>query len=174
MGRVEMRGVEPGSPEFRRRFASMAQDVAMLSFPVMLGAVAMMPDLLRVWLDQRWLAGTVAAQLVMLSGLPLVFSYCLDAVFLAAKLSSVFRTTATIQAISVLVTVLCAAPFGLNVTCVALAIRPWLVLPLFLPVLRRRCHVPDLAAARIAAPVAARRRHHDGHSEPAVPASGMA
>ncbi len=41
-----------------------------------------------------------------------------------------------------LVTVLCAAPFGLNVTCVALAIRPWLVLPLFLPVLRRRCHVP--------------------------------
>ena len=142
VGRIELRELEPGSEAFRRRFAGMVQDVALLSFPVLLGAAVMMPDLLRVWLDQRWLAGTVAAQLVMLSGLSLVFSYCLDAAFLAAKLSSVFSAMATAQAVTVLITVLCAAPFGLNATCLALAVRPWLLLPVFLLVFRRRCHVP--------------------------------
>jgi O-antigen/teichoic acid export membrane protein len=144
VGRIELRDVPPGSPEFGRRFAGMVQDVALLAFPVMLGAAALIPDLFRLWLDQRWLPGTVATQLVLLGGLPLVFSYCLDAAFLAAKLSSVFRTMATVQTVSMVATVLCAAPFGLNATCLALAVRPWLVLPFFLITFGRECRLSVL------------------------------
>jgi polysaccharide transporter, PST family len=144
VGRIELRNMVPGSPEFGRRFTEMAEEVALLAFPVMLGAAALIPDLFRLWLDQRWLAGTVATQLVLLGGLPLVFSYCLDAAFLAAKLSSVFRTMATVQTVSMVATVLCASPFGLNATCLALAIRPWLVLPFFLLAFSRSCQLPAL------------------------------
>ena len=142
VGRIELRRLQPSSPEFRRYFARMEQDVALLSFPILLGTAALMPDLFRVWLDQRWLDGIVPAQLVILSGLPLVFTYCLDVAFLAANLSSYFRRMATAQAVTVIATVLCAAPFGLNVACLALAVRPWLLLPFLLSMFRRRCGVP--------------------------------
>jgi O-antigen/teichoic acid export membrane protein len=142
VGRIELRGLRPGSPEFRRRFESMAQNCALLAFPAMLGAAAMIPDLFHIWLDQRWLDGAVAAQLVIISGLPLVFTYCLDSAFLAAKQSSFFKIMATAQTVTLLITVLCTVPFGLNVMCLALAIRPWLLLPFFLSSFRRRCDMP--------------------------------
>jgi O-antigen/teichoic acid export membrane protein len=106
VGRIELRGLRPGSPEFRRRFESMAQNCALLAFPAMLGAAAMIPDLFHIWLDQRWLDGAVAAQLVIISGLPLVFTYCLDSAFLAAKQSSFFKIMATAQTVTLLITVL--------------------------------------------------------------------
>jgi O-antigen/teichoic acid export membrane protein len=138
VGRIEMRDCAPDSAEFRRRFIRMAQDAGFLSCPILLGATVIMPDLFRVWLDQRWLPGIAAAQLTMVSGLPMVYASCLDAALLASKLSSVFRTTSTIQAVTVLLVALCAAPFGLTMTCAALAIRPWLLLPFFLWIFLRR------------------------------------
>jgi len=148
IGRIELRNLPPEAAEFQRRFVSMAQNVAVLFFPILLGTAVIMPDLFRVWLDQRWQAGTVAAQLIMLSGLPLVFYYCIDAALLAAKLSSLFRTMATVQTVTVLVTMLGVAPFGLNATCLALAVRPWILLPLFLVVFYRQCHLPVLKVLR--------------------------
>ncbi len=142
VGRIELRGNPPGSAEFQRRFIRMAQEVALVSFPVLLGAAVIMPALMRLWLDERWLEGTLAAQLILVSGLPLVYTYCLDSALLGAKLSSVFRTMTMVQAATVLLTVAAAAPFGLNLTCLALAVRPWLLLPLFLWMFRRACDVP--------------------------------
>jgi PST family polysaccharide transporter len=152
VGRIELRKLQPGSPELQQRFARIMQDGALLSFPALLGTVVIMPDLIGVWLDPRWLPGTVAAQFVVLGGLPLVVFYCLDAALLAAKLSSVFRTMATVQAVTVLVTVLCVAPFGLDATCLALAVRPWLLLPPFLWVFRQRCHLAAIQVLRPALP----------------------
>jgi len=142
VGRIELRSLPAGSREFERRFASMTQDVALVSFPILLGAATLMPELYRLWLDQRWLAGVVPAQLVLLSGVPLVLFYCIDAALLGAKMSAVFKRMSTVQAVVMAVTVLCAAPFGLDLTCLALAGRPWVLLPLYLSVLRRRCGVP--------------------------------
>jgi PST family polysaccharide transporter len=145
VGRIELRTLRAGTAEFERRFARMLQDVALVAFPLLLGAATVMPDLYHLWLDQRWLGGVVPAQLILLSGVPLTIFYCADAAFLGARLSALFKWTATLQAVTTAVTVLCGAPFGLDPACAALAVRPWLLLPLYLSLLRRRCRLAGAA-----------------------------
>jgi O-antigen/teichoic acid export membrane protein len=142
VGRIELRDFKPGSPEFERIFSAMTQSASVLSFPMFLGTAALVPDLFRAWLGDRWLDAVVPTQLILLGGLPQVFFYCIDAALLATNLSSVFRRLSTIQTLTIVVTVLCAAPFGLDVTCLALAIRPWVLLPFFLARVRRSCQLP--------------------------------
>jgi PST family polysaccharide transporter len=146
VGRIEMRAAPLGSAEFAQNFARMVQKVSILSFPLFLGMTALVPELFRLWLDHRWAAGVVPTQLILLSGLPLVLFYCIDAALLAGNLSGVFRKMANLQGLTIIVTVLCCAPFGLDVTCLALAIRPWLMLPLFLAMFGRACRMPVFAA----------------------------
>jgi PST family polysaccharide transporter len=142
VGRIELRDAKPGSREFERTFTGMTQTASVLSFPLFLGTAALVPDLFRAWLGERWLPGIVPAQLILLGGLPSVFFYCIDAALLAANLSSVYKRTSTVQTLTIVATVLGAAPFGLEATCLALAIRPWLLLPFFLRLIRRSCQVP--------------------------------
>lgn len=149
VGRIELRDAKPGSPEFGRTFSEMTQTSSVLSFPLFLGMAAVAPDLFRAWLGERWLPGLVPAQLILLSGLPFVFFYCIDAALLAANLSSVYKRISTVQTLTIVATVLCAAPFGLKLTCLALAIRPWLLLPFFLRLIRRSCQLPIYDALRL-------------------------
>jgi O-antigen/teichoic acid export membrane protein len=142
VGRLELREFKPGSAEFRRKFAAMLQKSSVLSFPALLGTAAVTPDLFHVWLGERWQGATVATQLILLSGLPFVFFYCIDSALLAAKLSSVYMRLSAVQALTTLATVLCATPFGLNAVCLSLAIRSWVLLPCFLWLVRRVCHLP--------------------------------
>jgi len=141
VGRIELRDSKPGSPEFEQTFSTMAQNISLLTFPILVGAAAMTPDLFRIWLDQRWQAGVIPTQLLLLSGLPLVFLYCIDAALLAANLSSMFKWSATIQTVSIIAVMICASPFGLDVTCLMLAIRAWMLLPFFFWWVRRACHL---------------------------------
>ena len=101
----------------------------------------MTPDLFHVWLGERWEGGRRDAA-GPTGGLPFVFFYCINSALLAAKLSSVYMRLAAVQGLTTLVTVLCAAPFGLDATCLSLAIRPWVLLPYFLWLVRRLCHLP--------------------------------
>ena len=142
VGRIELRASKPGSSEFTRTFTKMTQNVTLLSFPIFLGAAALTPDVFRIWLNERWLAGVVPMQFMLLSGIPLVLFYCIDAAFFAANQSRLYVRTAVAQTVTISATVLCAAPFGLDLTCLSLAIRPWLLLPIFLILLRRSCHLP--------------------------------
>jgi O-antigen/teichoic acid export membrane protein len=144
VGRVELRHVKPGSAEFGDIFAKLTQNVALLSFPIFVGAAAVTPDLFRIWLDQRWAAGVVPMQFMLLGGIPFVFYYCIDAAFLAANLSRLFAWATMMQAVTIVLTVLCTGPFGLDPTCLGLAIRPWLLLPLVLLWLHRACRLPIL------------------------------
>jgi O-antigen/teichoic acid export membrane protein len=143
VGRIELRHSQPGSPEFARVFSSMTQDASFLSIPMFLGAAALTPDLFQVWLDQRWLAGVIPTQLMLLLGVPLVLFSCIDSALLAANLSTVFRRMASIQAWTSTATVLVVAPFGLNAICLALAVRQWVCIPIFLVLFRRPCHMRD-------------------------------
>jgi O-antigen/teichoic acid export membrane protein len=149
VGRVELRKFALGSKEFQQRFADMGRDAAMVTFPILFGTAAIMPELLRIWLDPRWAAGTVAAQVLLLGGLPLVISYSVDAALLAAKLSSVLRTLTTLQAVTVVLTVAVAAPFGLTATSVALAVRSAVILAIYVGVYARRC---DMRTADVMRP----------------------
>ena len=142
VGRIELRDSRFGSPGFEQTFTAITQKASVLSFPLFLGAAALVPDLFRVWLGERWLEGIVPTQLILLSGVPFVFFYCIDAALLAANLSSVFKKMATVQTLTIVATVLCAAPFGLDLTCLCLAIRSWLLLPFFLWLVCRSCRLP--------------------------------
>jgi PST family polysaccharide transporter len=148
VGRIELRNAKVGSAEFELIYSKMVQNVAVLSFPIFFGAAALAPDLFRVWLDPRWLAGAIPTQLVILSGLPLVFFYCNDAALLAGNLSTVLKRMANLQTLTLTATVLCAAPFGLDLVCLSLAIRQWVLLPIFLRLFGRACHMPSYSALR--------------------------
>jgi O-antigen/teichoic acid export membrane protein len=148
VGRIELRDAKPGSAEFVRIFSEMTQHASILAFPVFCGAAALSPDLFRVWLNHRWMPGVVPTQLMLISGVPLAFFYCIDSAFLGAKQSSVFKWTATLQTLTIMITVLCVAPFGLDMICLSLAIRSWVLLPIFLLWFRRACRLSVYTALR--------------------------
>jgi O-antigen/teichoic acid export membrane protein len=142
VGRIELRAEKIGTAEFERDFAKMAQNASVLSFPFFLGMASLIPSLFHLWLNRDWQAGIVPAQLVVLSGVPMVLFYSFDAALLAGNLSNIFRKFANLQGLTVAATVLCAAPFGLTATCFALAVRPWVLLPVFVIMFRRATNVP--------------------------------
>lgn len=148
VARIELRAEKPGSAPFEQMFRVVAQNVSLLSFPVFVGAAAVTPEIFRVWLDQRWSAGVLPMQLILLSGVPLAIFYCIDAAFFAANLSNMFARAATVQAVTISATVLCSGGLGLDATCAALAIRPWILLPFFLAALRGSCHLTIWKAMR--------------------------
>ena len=76
----------------------------------------------------------------------MVLFYSFDAALLAGNLSSVVRRIASLQFVTVAATVLCAAPFGLTATCLALAVRPWLLLPVIFMIFRRATKIPGRIA----------------------------
>ena len=118
----------------------MVRDVALVAAPL-LGAAAIMPELYRIWLDPRWLPGVVPAQLLLLSGPPLVMVYCFDVAYLAARQPAMFSRTSTIEAATTTVTMLVGAPFGLAAACLALLLRSWVALPFYVVSLRRKFQI---------------------------------
>jgi O-antigen/teichoic acid export membrane protein len=139
---VALRAKQSGTAEFALHIARVVQNVSMLSFPCFLGLAALVPELFRLGLDDRWAAGIVPTQLMLLSGLPLAVFYSIDAALLATNLSSLFRKMAHWQGLTLVATVLCAAPFGLTITCLALAIRSWIAMPVLVIISGRSCHIP--------------------------------
>ena len=127
VGRIELRNAAIGSAEFERIYAKMVQNVAVLSLPIFFGAASLAPDLFRIWLGQLWLPGVIPTQLIILSGLPLALFYCFDSALLAGNLSTVLKRMATLQALTITVTVLFTAPGGLDLVCVSLVVRQWLL-----------------------------------------------
>jgi O-antigen/teichoic acid export membrane protein len=146
VGRIELRAAKIGSAEFQRDFTKMVQNASILSFPFFLGTAALAPSLFHLWLNQQWQAGIVPAQLIMLGGVPMVLFYSFDAALLAGNLSSMVRRIASLQFVTVMATVLCAAPFGLTATCLALAVRPWLLLPVIFMIFGRATNIPHRSA----------------------------
>ena len=143
VGRIELRAEKLRSAGFERDFAKMVRNTSILAFPICLGTAALLPQLFHLWLNKDWQAGIVPAQLIMLSGAPMVLFYSFDAALLAGNLSSVFRKVANLQGITLAITVLCAAPFGLIVTCLALTVRSWILLAVVAIMFRRATHIPE-------------------------------
>lgn len=141
IGRVEMQRFEAGSASFEKVFVKMVEEISFLAFPLLLGAAAITPLLFSLWLDKRWFDAILPTQLMLISGVPLVLSYCVDASLLASRSSSTLVRTNGIQSLTLCATIFLFAPLGLNITCVAVAIRPWLVAPVSLYFLRKYCGV---------------------------------
>ena len=146
VGRIELRAAKIGSAEFHHDFAKMVQNASILSFPFFLGTAVLSPGLFHLWLNQQWQAGIVPTQLIVLGGVPMVLFYSFDAALLAGNLSSTVREIQSLQFVTVAATVVCAAPFGLIATCLALTVRPWLLLPFIFMIFRRATNIPGRSA----------------------------
>ncbi len=137
VARIEMRHYvddHSGLPDALRR---VLRDMAVLCFPMAIGAAVVMPVLFSVWLDARWAGGVVAAQLMMLMCLPYVTHYAVSAALLGLHRQKAVAVTSTIQTATTVVATLFAAPFGLTAAIGALSVQPVLTAPLPVFYLRR-------------------------------------
>src|SRR5258708_38848116 len=97
------------------------QKVSMLSFPCFLGLAALVPELFRLGLAERWAGGIVPTQLMLLSALPLTVFYSIAAALLATNLSSLVRKMTYWQGLALSASVPSSAPFRLIMPFLALA-----------------------------------------------------
>lgn len=132
-------------------------------FPLAIGGAVLLPDLFHVWLDSRWYPGIVSSQLMLLMAVPLVTVYLGNAILMAFNEQHYDALISTLQTISTVLVVLIAAPFGLLIAVLAIVFRPFLLLPLQISILTRRCAIrarvlfvpqlPSFAAASLAGAV---------------------
>jgi O-antigen/teichoic acid export membrane protein len=103
---------------------------ALLSVPVCIGGAAIIPTLFHAWLDPRWYAGIVPGQLLLLTCVPYVTIFTVGALLMALNQQRAEAWLETTQTLGAVVFVAIAAPFGLIVCAAAIALRPFVLLPL--------------------------------------------
>ena len=112
-----------------------------LCFPVCFGGAVLVPTLIHTWLNPKWSGAVLPAQLLLLSTCAWVSFYGGGMLFLALNQQ---RSEALMSVLQTATTVLAALSFGaygLTAVTVALAIRPFLLVPVEIFVVRRRCRV---------------------------------
>ena len=142
VARVELRkhadnraGLDAG---LRRTFTFLT----VFCFPLCIGGAVIVPTLFHVWLDPRWIGAVVPAQCLLLSCIPLVTQYLSGAALLAMNFQrkeamvSIAQTAVTVLAVAV------CAPLGLLAASIAIAARPFVLLPLSVGLLKRYCAIP--------------------------------
>jgi O-antigen/teichoic acid export membrane protein len=142
VARVELRHYEPGGTALRAAFQRLMRGVAVLAFPMAIGAAVTVPLLYSIWLDQRWQPGIFDAQALLLTVLPLVVCYCSGATLLALNFPDLDAKVSMLQTVSNALCVLAAAPFGLDVVCLVMVARQILFLPYPALVVARACGIP--------------------------------
>lgn len=155
VARIEMRRYTDDQTGLADALARVLRDMAVLSFPMAIGAAAVMPVLFAVWLDARWAGGVVAAQLLMLMCLPYVTHYALSSALLGLHQQKPVAKTSTVQTASTVLAMAVAAPFGLVPAAAALAIQPVLTAVLPVHYLRRASGIGLATVLRAQAPLLA-------------------
>jgi O-antigen/teichoic acid export membrane protein len=142
VARVVLRQYEKGQKELVEAFDSFLEDTALVAFPISCGAAAVMPLIFTILLDSRWQPAVFAAQLLILSVLPMLV-FCLGSgVLLAMRRPQDEAKLSLALALSGSFCVLLAAPFGLNAACFITLVRQLLLVPLPLQLVSLRCGIP--------------------------------
>lgn len=113
--------------------------MSLLTFPVCAAGAALVPILFHAWLDARWSAAVVPAQLMLLSSAPFVTFYGTTAVLYALNQQKWEAGIATILSVSLVVALAISARFGLVATTAAIAVVPLALTPLPILVTRQKC-----------------------------------
>lgn len=137
VARVDLRQYAAGSPELDRAVSELFRKVSVMCFPICFAAAALTPTLFHAWLDRRWAGGIVATQLMLLTCVPIVTSYCATSTLMALNRQKSEAFISAVQTASILLVVWCAARFGLTAVVFALLLRPLILLPLPAAYLRR-------------------------------------
>ncbi len=142
VARIELRRYH-GSPEgLEAAMQQLFRQMSLVCFPLCIGAAAVVPLLFHAWLDPRWFGAIPIAQMLMLMGIPCVTLYCTSALLLALNLQKWEALISTVQTLASVLAVVCFARFGIVAVAAALALRPMLLLPLPVLLLKRTCRLP--------------------------------
>lgn len=142
VARVDLRRYRHGEIALSNAFYRLLRDIALIGFPMSLGAAATIPLLISVWLDERWQPGIQACQLMFLTIPPQVVFYASSAVLMALNFPREEARVSVVQSVTNALFVLAAVPFGLNAVCVVMALRLFLLMPYPALVVSRVCGIP--------------------------------
>ncbi|HLZ66891.1 MAG TPA: oligosaccharide flippase family protein [Aliidongia sp.] len=147
VARVDLRRYRYGEEALGNSYYRLLRDIALIGFPMSLGAAATIPLLISVWLDERWQAGILASQLMFLTVPPQVFFHGASVVLLALNFPREEARLSTIQSLSNVLFVLVAVPFGLNAVCLFMVLRVFLLMPYPAILVSRVCGIPKRGMA---------------------------
>jgi O-antigen/teichoic acid export membrane protein len=152
VARIELRKHISMSPELSQSVALHLRTASAMCYPVCIGAVVVAPTLFHVWLDQRWYGGILTTQLILLTCVPGVTSYCATATLMALNRQGSEALASTVMALTIALAAWIAAPFGLTAVAIGLLARSLAILPLP-ALLLRRCgiSVRTLVSSQLAA-----------------------
>jgi len=153
VARLTLRQFADDPAKFAEAFQLVLRQIAILSFAVCCGLAAIMPTLFAALLDQRWQAGILAAQLMVLTGIPLTFYYCFTAAMLAARRPHLDSQIAVAVNATSALAVLLAASHGLYAACAAMLAQRIVMLPAPLIMLRRVAGISFVAVIWAQLPV---------------------
>ncbi|MEA2756311.1 MAG: hypothetical protein QOJ54_2600 [Aliidongia sp.] len=153
VARIYLRQYRRGEEALCHAFYRLLRDVALISFPMSLGAAATIPLLFSVWLDARWQTGIEAAQLMFLTVPPLVVFYAASSVLMALNFPQKEARISLVQSVSNALCVLASVPFGLNAVCLVMVIRMFLLMPYPATLVSRVCGIPALAMGKAIGPL---------------------
>jgi O-antigen/teichoic acid export membrane protein len=139
VARVQMRTFIDDRAGLQAAMDHLLQRMGLLCFPLCIGGAAVMPVLFHVWLDDRWYAGVLTAQLMLLGAMPYAAHYALSAALLALNRQSLIAVNSTVQSIATVVVVAIFAPLGLNAAAAAIALRPLATAAIPIAFAQRHC-----------------------------------
>lgn len=142
VARVELRNFVNDRAGLDAALRRILTFLTVFCFPLCVGAAAVVPTLFHVWLDPRWLDAILPAQLLLLTCVAVVTQYVTGAALLAMNFQRSEALVSVAQTIATFVAVVACAPYGLVATSIGIAARPFVLLPLSLLLVKRRCAIP--------------------------------
>ena len=148
VARVELRKHASDHRELEAALHRLLSLLSVFCFPLCIGGAAVVPTLFHVWLDPRWAGAIVPAQVMLLTCVALVTQYMGGATLLAMNFQRSEALVSIAQTVATLLAVALCAPVGVLAASVGIAARPYLLLPLTVSLLRRRCGIAPASVFR--------------------------
>jgi O-antigen/teichoic acid export membrane protein len=145
VARVELRKYAHDQPGLEASLRRTLTLLTVFCFPLCVGGAAIVPTLFHVWLDPRWTGAIIPAQCMLLACIPVVTQYLGGATLLALNFQKPEAVVSIVQTVTTVAVVMVCAPFGLVATSIAIAARPFFLLPVSLHLLKRYCSLPATA-----------------------------
>jgi PST family polysaccharide transporter len=141
VARVDFRRFAPKSRDLDEGVSQLLLQLGVVSFPLCIGGAVVMPTLFGAWLDSRWQAGIVSAQMLLLSCIPCVTLYCATAVLLSQNRRNAEAVITTVLAIATAMATLAAARLGLNTASACISLTVFALLPVAVFLMRHQCGI---------------------------------
>ncbi len=142
VARVELRKHVTTPNDLSMAVGKLVRSMSTLCFPLCFCGAALTPTLMHVWLSPKWFGATLPGQWLLVSSAAWVSFYSAGATFLATNQQRSEALIAALQSITLAAVILGFGPRGLIVVTVAMALRPFALIPLVAALIKSKCRVP--------------------------------